>query len=356
MLKIQHYLQNNSLENLTKELGIKVKRHNKYSNLINFCYSQIDSPYSHPIVRESRGLILDEQDNWRVVAYPFKRFYNHGEECADEIDWSTASVLSKLDGSLIIIYYYNKEWLIATKGTPDASGNVGDFGFTFSELAWEVFNKEYSINTLDTNLTYMFELCSIYNRVVVPIEQSSLTLIGVRNNLTLKEESIKNYTDVFKVVESHPLNSWKAIQDSLSNLDGYYNEGYVVVDSKYNRVKIKHPTYVALSHIKEGLTNNRLLEIIKTSEGSEFLSYFPEYTSLYNDLKSKYDFLVNTIEAVYSEYKHIEDKKEFALAIQQYKFTSILFNIRNGNIKSIKEGLIKMNLDKLKDLLENPTT
>lgn len=79
MLKIQEYLLNNSIEQLTTELGIKTNRHTKYSNLINFCYSQIDSPYYHPIVKEARGIILDESDNWNVVAYPFNRFYSVGE-------------------------------------------------------------------------------------------------------------------------------------------------------------------------------------------------------------------------------------------------------------------------------------
>jgi hypothetical protein len=51
-----------------------------------------------PIVRESRGVILDEADDWRVVARAFDKFFNYGESGADEIDWGTARVQEKVDG------------------------------------------------------------------------------------------------------------------------------------------------------------------------------------------------------------------------------------------------------------------
>ena len=42
---------------------------------ILFKYSQIDSDFSLEIVREARGLILEDK-TWNVVCYPFKKFYN----------------------------------------------------------------------------------------------------------------------------------------------------------------------------------------------------------------------------------------------------------------------------------------
>src|ERR1035438_2036279 len=110
--------------------SFNIKSHTKYTNLIQFTYDMLDSPKSDPIIRESRGLILNEDDNWNVVAYPFNRFFNEGEGCADTIDWSTAKVQEKVDGTLIIMYWYDNIWQIATRGSPDASGQVGDTMFT----------------------------------------------------------------------------------------------------------------------------------------------------------------------------------------------------------------------------------
>ena len=115
MLEIQKFLQTALPEELTVQLGIKVKRHPKYPELYHFSYDQIESPKEHPIVHECRGLILNSQDNWKVVAYPFKRFANYGEGWAAPIDWSSARVQEKVDGSMIVLWYYQGEWNCSTK-------------------------------------------------------------------------------------------------------------------------------------------------------------------------------------------------------------------------------------------------
>ena len=85
MLKVQQYLIDFGLDTLQDQFKIKVRRHNKYPNLICLNYNQLESsPKDHPVVRECRGLILDEENNWFVVSYPYKRFFNYGELGADE--------------------------------------------------------------------------------------------------------------------------------------------------------------------------------------------------------------------------------------------------------------------------------
>ena len=353
MLEIQKFLKEKSIDDLTTELAIKHKRHSKYKNLVSFIYSQIDSPKAHPIVVEARGIILDEDNNWEVVAYPFKRYFNYGESCCSEIDWTTATTYTKLDGSLLYFFYYNNEWLVATKGSPDASGGVSDFGFTFSELAWDVFNKEgYSTDNFYKTHTYCFELTTPYNKVVVPHNECKLTLLAVRDNITLKEFSLSIFNHNFKLVQSFPLNSWQSILATLKTLEGQHNEGFVVCDGNFNRVKIKHPTYVALSHLKEGLTKRRLLEIIKNNEGDEFITYFPELRDLYNELKEKYTNLVNLIEASWNQYKHIENQKDFALSVKDLQYKGILFNLKKGRVTSAKEGLSELLIKNLEGMIE----
>lgn len=98
MLELQKYLQTKSPEDLTKELFIDVKPHKEYPNLLLFKYSQIDSPMSNPIVQECRGIILDKDNNWNIVSYPYKKFFNAEEPNASVINWETANVYEKLDG------------------------------------------------------------------------------------------------------------------------------------------------------------------------------------------------------------------------------------------------------------------
>ena len=158
MIKTVEFLQNNSIEKLTELYDITAKPHSKYPNLFHLKYNQISSPMHLPIVQECRGLILDRDQNWKVVAYPYSKFFNYGEEAAAKIDWRTAKIYEKLDGSLCTLYWYDNKWNVATSGTPDASGEVNGFGMTFEKLFWDVWS-ELGYDMPDDHLAcYMFEL------------------------------------------------------------------------------------------------------------------------------------------------------------------------------------------------------
>ncbi len=38
------------------------------------------------------------------------------------LDWTSAAVYEKLDGSLAVLYYYKDEWWVSSSGMPDATG------------------------------------------------------------------------------------------------------------------------------------------------------------------------------------------------------------------------------------------
>ena len=146
-LPIQKYLRDPKLALdsqglLTKlkfSFGITSNRHKKYDNLVLFKYDQVESPMSEPLVQDCRGIILD---NWEVVAMAFRKFFNFGESLAGKIDWSTASVLEKLDGSLCTLYAYDGSWQVSTTGQADAGGRVNKAGIiTFADYFWETFHK-----------------------------------------------------------------------------------------------------------------------------------------------------------------------------------------------------------------------
>ena len=62
-------------------------------------YDLLYSDFNLPIVKECRGIILT--DAGRVVCCPFFKFFNYGESYADSIDWATARVQEKIDGSIM---------------------------------------------------------------------------------------------------------------------------------------------------------------------------------------------------------------------------------------------------------------
>jgi tRNA splicing ligase len=123
-MQTQEFLRARGLAALCADYKISARRHGQFSNLILLKYSQIDSPMTEPIVQQCRGLIVDEADDWRIVSRAYDKFFNHGEPNAANIDWATASVEEKLDGSLMMLYHYRDQWRVSSSGLPDAAGMV----------------------------------------------------------------------------------------------------------------------------------------------------------------------------------------------------------------------------------------
>lgn len=105
-----------TLEDLAARYAVRALRHGLYPNLVRLNYSQIASPMAEPIVRECRGIVLDEAEGWAPVARGFDKFFNYGEPLAPEIDWPTARVQEKVDGTLCMAYFYDDRWHVATTG------------------------------------------------------------------------------------------------------------------------------------------------------------------------------------------------------------------------------------------------
>jgi len=355
MLKVIEFLKEHTLEDLHIKYAIDIKRHGRYNNLVLLKYNAIDSPMGEEIVQECRGLILDENKDWEIVSCPYFKFFNYGErESEKNIDWTTAKVYEKIDGSLMTLYWYDNEWQVSSSGMPDAQGEVSDFGFTFEKLFWDVWEELGYILPKDTSKCYMFELMTPYNRIVVQHKKNSIVLHGVRDLKTLKE------LDPYFIALKH---EWQCVCTfSLRNLDEILtvckelnpieSEGYVVCDANFNRIKVKSPQYVALAHIKDGMSVKRILEIIRANESDEFLNYFPEFKDLYRDIKLKYDNFVSEMEKFYSKIKDIQDQKSFALEAVKSKYPAVLFFLKKNPESTVKQYLSQSNVNHFMERLE----
>jgi hypothetical protein len=302
-------------------------------------YSQINSPMAEPIVQQCRGIILDEARDWAVVSYPFDKFFNYGEPNAAKIDWPSAKVFEKLDGSLMSLYWHAGAWRVASSGTPDAGGPAHDSGITFAELFWQTWNTMGYRLPDDPNMTFMFELMTPLNRIIVQHTQPRLILIGARRLTDYREETASEVAAKFgwTCVQTLPLGSLADCTAAAAKLTGLDGEGFVVCDADFRRIKVKCPQYVALSHMKDTLSPRSMLEVIRKGESDEFLNYFPEIRPVYESVKSKYDQLCQELNAEYEAVKEIESQKDFAMAIKASRCSSALFALRNKKSASLRE-------------------
>lgn len=346
MLKVVEFIKNNIdwEEKLSKDpYNIKIKRDNGF---IILNYNQISSDFYNPIVKECRGIIL-EDGTYNPVCVPFFKFGNYGEGYADKIDWKTARVQEKVDGSLIKLWWYKDKWYVSTNSMIDAkkayiNNNKSPYK-NFHELFEEGFKRYRNIlNELDRDCTYMFELISPYNKIVVPYENIDIVHIGTRNNITLEELDI----DIgIPKPKEYKFNSLEDCIEMSKKLP-YDNEGYVVVDSKWRRVKIKSPAYVSVHRlINNELTDERVLDLIKENEHEEFLVYFPEYKERFNSIERRYTQYIDNVRKTLDEADTVKSsvstRKEYASWALKQICPSILFmyydNKISKDIKSIKE-------------------
>ena len=342
------------LKHLEETLGIKCKRHPRFPNLVLFVYDQIDSPKLDPIVRSSRGHILDEDDNWAHVCRPFDRFLNWGEggDQVQDPDISKSVVFKKEDGSLLNMWFYRDEWHVSTKGSPDAGGQVGDNPFTFAELFWRVWNYKglFVPDDLDRARTFSFELCTLHNRVVCSQPNERIVLIGARDNVGGREFHPDAYLGEVETCKFYDLGSFKEIWDTFDDLKPLDMEGYVVAqflpDGRVLRAKVKHPLYLAIHHLKEGSSKKRLLELIRHGEEREFLIYFPEYGPQFDEIRGKFEFLVGKLETAWETHRGIVDQKEFALQVKDLPMSGVIFNVRRAG-GTIRGRLAEVPIDNL---------
>lgn len=341
------------LDRLAADYAIKVRRSDDGRVLLK--YDQIASPLAEPMVQECRGLVL-AADDWRVLSWPFRKFFNHGEGHAAPIDSATARAEEKVDGTCCTLYWWRGEWRVQTLGMLDAEGSINADSRTFADLFWsvapaglrrELQGREHSCWT--------FELATRYNRVVTRYDADRLVLLSARTTRTLKEwghEHLGFMADVFgaerpKAYPFASLDSVAAMARELPALE----EGYVVVDGAFNRVKVKNPAYLAIAHLKESAANSlrSLVRLALTNEGEEFLSYFPEYRGDYESVVERIDRAAEDAERIYAGIADAPDQKAFALAVQASRtpLPAALYQKRRGNVGGVREWLTQQEPDKV---------
>lgn len=369
MLAIQKYIEKYGIDKAIIDFKLKTR---EYDNKILLKYDQLVSPtlMGLPEMQDCRGLIL-EKGTWKVISLAFKKFFNAQEGNAHKIDWNTAHVLEKLDGTLIQVYWdgFVNKWFAGTTGTAEGEGEVNNkMGTTFNDLFWDTIKTKYNldISRLKKDCIYVFELTTPYNIVVKPHGESSATLLTIRHNKTLGETSRDELTFIgnqlgLPVVKSYDLNA-KDVGALLRTFEGmpWSEEGYVVVDANFNRVKIKNPAYLAVHHLKGKTSEHNIITIVKTNEIEEFASTFPERKEELYKLKENYDNLTKTLNVTWEVLKLDKpknitpsEKKRYAMKVFEVcnntelkPFTGLYFGLAEGKIASVEDFMLKYD-DKL---------
>lgn len=357
-MNIQEYLvSGGDINQLCTKYCLKTRRHKLYPNLILFKYSDSSKHLDSPYVKEARGLILDENDSWKIISYPYDKFFNLGEKNSAQINLTESRIYDKLDGRLMILYYYKSEWIVSSSGMPDSSGLLANTNMTLGDKFWQVFNVlNYQLPS-DTNLCYIFELILHSHPILIVYEKDDLILHGARNLTSYIEydpiiiAELNGYKCV-NIIQFDTDTTTDALKQSVNQLDYKKYEGYIVCDKNFNRIKLKSKSYVEHQDMVNRITkslNKNIIDvksfikfIVNVNDKNEVIVYFPEFVSVFERVEQCIDDVQNEIIDIYNKLKHYKDDRDFAIESKKYWCHTILQKIRKINKKQCE---LEINVD-----------
>jgi len=389
-LLVQDFVKNNSLGKLYEMHGVEVS-FSKDGTKISFNYSQIKSKESDKLACQCRGLVLALKSGKSIyefpefkivngskqtkdiilgdtviVSYGFDRFFNYGQSTA-YVDFNKEiKVYEKLDGTCIFVYFHNK-WNIATRSSPEADIEMGNSlyeNYTFSSLFKKCIKDTIGISfeeytkTLDKNITYVFELTSPQNKIVVNYNNYRATLLAARNKISFKEYNIEEMNNLVPCVNYFDIKKIEDIISFVKERKAFEHEGVVIKDSDFNRVKIKNPEYIILNKARDLLSKSKrgIISIILSEKEDDLIPYLAE--DIVNEINLFKEKLSNFIDKVDSNYKKYIDevnlypdseknkRKRFAELVNlNEKYVAPFFQIYSGKASNMKDFLSKNNKD-----------
>lgn len=426
MLLVQQYLETKSFGELAAEHGVYAS-FSKSGHKWSLNYDQIEAKEADPLAQECRGLVLACEDGHvvpsvekegranrdhivpgktKILAYPMKRFFNHGQGSAATVNWSDPklAVLEKLDGTLCIVYYdpFTNQWCVATRSVPEADLLMDNGIFTFRTLfekaLLETCGKDFHEFTkeLNTRITYCFELTTPYNRIVVYYPQSRITLLAARRlygeleeinlptdggmgwvkydnlddnikeHLTALGHDAKDTPEAFvakpydlagvPVVKAYTYTTIDELLTWVSSLNPMEHEGVVVRDANFNRIKVKNAAYVAYNKVRDTLATSarNCVELILAEKDDDVAAFLPE--DIVNNLlkiKAGIQQGIKQYDVAYQQAfqqanaEKPGDKKTFAILVTANKkmWTAPFFHMFEGKSSSMKDFIMKNRKD-----------
>ena len=239
--------------------------YNQKDNLVLMKYNTIIwNTGFHELAKLCRGKVVDINNDYEIVSYPFDKFFNLNEnqdtseeKISDYINNAKyIYVNDKIDGSTITVSKYKGKPLITTNGSFD---NI--------QIDWaiEMFEKQYKtfLNAIEDGYTYIFELVHPENRIVIDYgNEKKLYLLNIRNISTgklLPLETVWTFAEKhnFPVPEVYNFINLKDMIKLAHNLKGENKEGWVFrigCNNNEYMVKLKLDEYFAMHRAFDRVT------------------------------------------------------------------------------------------------------
>lgn len=345
---------------LKTKLGIELENDGFLFKCINvatkdemYLYNYGDAvlvPRDHPVLVKCRGIVV--RRDGKLLNYPFDRFFNDFEKERASLDWSSAVAQEKVDGSLVSVFW-NGSWEVTTRGSfyPNNTEYI-DYA--------ELFRKHFkNFDLLDKGFCYVFEMVTEDNYNITLYDEEFMSLIMVRNLNDLKELSQGELDSIAETIGAK-----RPEQVSVGNVEKCKKmffklrddeEGFVVVDKFFNRLKLKQDSYFRLMKIKM-LNDQALFDYVlgRFTIDSELLDRCPEVSERVKEIGETWHGVVSSAMEVFEGLKGLPSRKEFAAEAMKYPFSGLLFSLFDGkdlNSLNVKWRMVERWSEEVRDVV-----
>ena len=312
-------------------------------------YNLFESDLSNSVVKACRGTIVQVLDDGTVnpLCLPFYKFFNWGDVNGDTIDWSTAKTRLKVDGQLIKMFKYEGQNYWCTNGSPNVETPL-DYTdekiHNYKELLFEAIRKDLKqptvaawsddngnfyckdidwVNKVPDGWTLMFELTSPYNRIIVEYKEIKLWFHGARDENGIEhdlEEIAERFGIPYEIPKQFDFKNFDQAFEAIKNWKGLENEGLVVCDADFHRVKVKCDDYLKVKFIRDVSTPKGIFWIVISEEYDDLASH-PEIQELAEKQKDELLEVMNKFRKLHKEItdarSRFEDQKSYALWVNK---------------------------------------
>tara|TARA_B100000795_G_C22775356_1_gene429784 strand:+ start:432 stop:1625 length:1194 start_codon:yes stop_codon:yes gene_type:complete len=298
------------LETNMKHLGIKYFN-NKETGLTLLKYDQSNKSkynFDNPLVSFSRGLVFDSKTNKIVCIPPEKSLHIIPfSQMVGSENWLDVTIEEFIDGTMINCFNHMGTWHISTRSYIGANCR-GHSSKNYNKLFQEA-KGDLDFEKLNIKYCYTFVLKHPENRIVKDHKVAGICLVQVReildnsyNDISLIDVQTQLKEEGVDIVlpKRYTISKPEEINDLLSSMN-YQEQGLMF---KYNskRSKVRTAEY---ENVKLLRGNNKniffnYIELRKNGMLMEYLTYFPEFTTDFDNFRKNIEL---TTMKLFNNYK-----------------------------------------------------
>jgi RNA ligase len=299
------------------------------------------------VTLQCRGLITEDTTG-KILIRPFRKFFNYEEVVGKNVIPSKGDyvyVQEKMDGSLGILFCYEGEWIMATRGS---------FASEQAIKGLEIVKSKYFLGSWSKEYAYLVEIIYPENRIVVNYGEEKIVFLSVVLNESWNwkptDDTELHWTTANMVLHANGVEEDDLVKTeqhfsfsdelykSLKEKNETNKEGFVLRFQPGNfRIKIKFEEYVRLHKVMTNLSTTAVWEVLSMGGSmDDFLKDVPD--EFYQKIQDYVSDLVVRHDNIMKDYLYhytdivlkTQDRKSFAEETKRYSHPSLLFGLLDG--------------------------